>query len=74
MADKLAAAEDVDEDDMFEDEGRDFTAVKDDENDGFEVQKDKELYETLVIFENNQFIMYDFKTDKSWQVGDIESS
>ena len=59
---------------MFEDEGRDFTAVKDDENDGFEVQKDKELYETLVIFENNQFIMYDFKTDKSWQVGDIESS
>ena len=37
MADKLANAEDVDEDDMFEDEGRDFTAVKDDENDGFEV-------------------------------------
>jgi hypothetical protein len=27
-----------------------------------------------VIFENNQFLMYDFKTNRSWQVGDLESS
>ena len=67
MADKLANAIDADEEDMFDDEGRDFTAVKEEEkDDGFVVEKDKELQETLVVFENNQFIMYDFMTNKSW--------
>ena len=60
---------------MFESEGRDFTAVEEEKkDDGFVVEKDKELQETLVIFENNQFLMYDFKTNRSWQVGDLESS
>ena len=27
----------------------------------------------MVIFERNQFLLYDFKTDKSWQVGDVEN-
>ena len=74
MADKLAAAEEVDEDDMFEMEARDFKAVEDDKDDGFEIQKDKELQDTIVIFDNNQFLLYDFKTNLSWQVGDLESS
>lgn len=31
------------------------------------------MTETLVIFERNQFLLYDFKTSKSWQVGDVEN-
>ena len=31
------------------------------------------MTETFVIFERNQFLLFDFKNDKSWQVGDVES-
>ena len=31
------------------------------------------MTETLVVFDKNQFLLYDFKQDKSWQVGDVES-
>ena len=31
------------------------------------------MTDTLVIFERNQFLLYDFKADKSWQVGDIDT-
>ena len=49
-----------------------FAAVKD-ENDGFQVEEGKQMTETLVVFDKNQFLLYDFKQDKSWQVGDVES-
>ena len=40
----MAAAESYDEEDMFESEGRDFTAVEEEKkDDGFVVEKDKEL-------------------------------
>ena len=31
------------------------------------------MTETMIIFERNQFLLYDFKTNKSWQVGDVEN-
>ena len=31
------------------------------------------MTETLIIFERNQFLLIDLKTDRSWQVGDVES-
>lgn len=32
------------------------------------------MYETLIIFERNQFLLFDFNANKSWQVGDVESN
>ena len=48
---------------MFEEEARDFTAVEEDKDDGFVVEQNKVLEETLVVFENNQFLLYDFKAN-----------
>ena len=31
------------------------------------------MTETLIIFDRNQFLLYDFKQNKSWQVGDVEN-
>lgn len=31
------------------------------------------MTETLVIFERNQFLLHDFKQNRSWQVGDVEN-
>jgi hypothetical protein len=31
------------------------------------------MTETLVVFDRNQFLLYDFKQNRSWQVGDVES-
>lgn len=31
------------------------------------------MTETLVVFDRNQFLLYNFKHGKSWQVGDVES-
>ncbi len=53
-------------------EGTDFAGVKE-ENDGFQVEEGKQMTETLVIFDRNQFLLYDFKQNRSWQVGDVES-
>lgn len=72
MKDKLANAEEVDEDDMYEQEGRVFSAVEP-EQDDFVVNNSRyEPKETLVVFEDNQFLLYDFKNGTSWQVGDVE--
>lgn len=49
-----------------------FTSVKE-EDDGFQVEEGKQMTETLIVFERNQFLLYDFKTEKSWQVGDVEN-
>ena len=43
------------------------------EDDGFQVEEGKQMTETLIIFERNQFLLIDLKTDRSWQVGDVES-
>ncbi len=32
------------------------------------------MVETLIVFERDQFLLYDFKANKSWQVGDVESN
>jgi len=53
-------------------EGTSFAAAKE-ENDGFQVEEGKQMTETLVIFDKNQFLLYDFKQGRSWQVGDVES-
>lgn len=53
-------------------QGTSFGAIKE-ENDGFQVEEGKQMTETLVIFDKNQFLLYDFKNDRSWQVGDVES-
>ena len=60
-----------DEEDMYA-QGTSFGAIKE-ENDGFQVEEGKQMTETLVIFDKNQFLLYDFKNDRSWQVGDVES-
>ena len=31
------------------------------------------MTETLIVFERNQFLLYDFKEQRSWQVGDVEN-
>ena len=31
------------------------------------------MTETVIIFEGNQFLLQDFKQNRSWQVGDVES-
>ena len=31
------------------------------------------MTETLIIFDRNQFLLYDFKQNKSWQVGGVEN-
>lgn len=31
------------------------------------------MSETLVVFDRNQFVLYDFKSSTSWQVGDVEN-
>ena len=46
-------------------------APAEEKDDGFKVEEAK-LTETLVIFAKNQFLLYDFKTNASWQVGDVE--
>ena len=30
------------------------------------------MTETLIVFAKNQFLLYDFKKNASWQVGDVE--
>ena len=47
-------------------------APAEEKDDGFKVEEAK-LTETLVIFAKNQFLLYDFKKNASWQVGDVES-
>ena len=59
---------------MYEQEGREFVAAAEDEDDEkFVVEKDKDLRETLVVFENNQFVIYDFMSGSSWNIGDVET-
>ena len=48
-------------------------AGKQEENDGFQVEEGKQMTETLVVFDRNQFVLYDFKSNSSWQVGDVEN-
>ena len=31
------------------------------------------MTETLIIFDRNQFLLHDFKENRSWQVGDVEN-
>lgn len=31
------------------------------------------MTETLIIFDRNQFLLFDFKQNRSWQVGDVEN-
>ena len=54
-------------------EGTSFAATKE-EDDSFQVEEGKQMTETLIVFEKNQFLLYDFKGGKSWQVGDVESN
>ena len=65
-------ADDYDEEEMYG-EGTSFAATKE-EDDGFQVEEGKQMTETLIVFEKNQFLLYDFKGGKSWQVGDVESN
>ena len=46
-------------------------AVEEEKDDGFKVEEAK-LTETLIVFAKNQFLLYDFKKNASWQVGDVE--
>ena len=56
-----------------------FTEVKHEaaeevKDDGFEVEEGKAMRETFIVFQGNQFLLYDYAAKKSWQVGDIEST
>ena len=46
-------------------------APAEEQDDGFKVEEAK-LTETLIVFAKNQFLLYDFKKNASWQVGDVE--
>lgn len=51
-----------------------YSGVEEGKDDGFQVEEGKQMTETIVIFDNNQFLLYDFKENKSWQVGDVEGA
>ena len=59
------------EEDMYG-EGISFSAAAE-ENDGFQVEEGKQMIETVIIFDKNQFLLYDLASERSWQVGDVEN-
>lgn len=65
----IAAAEESDEEEDLQPVVHD--APEEEKDDGFKVEEAK-LTETLIIFVRNQFLLFDFKNNGSWQVGDVE--
>ena len=68
----LALEESDDEEEMAFTEVK-HEAAEEEKDDGFEVEEGKAMRETFILFAGNQFLLYDFAVNKSWQVGDIES-